>query len=340
MNNRPIHQRIQHLWWMLFLITCAVGWLGLHTGSLGLEWGLSYSDDIIQEIRIPRTWGAWLAGVLLGLSGAIAQGLFRNPLADPYLLGSASGAALGVATVLVLGATGASALPGLIDVSNWWALRLSLTSAAFLGAWLSVLFTLMLARGVHQTMRLILSGVVVGVVLGAITSLMMAMVPQALPSMQSFLLGSTASLNPSACVLMSLVLFFCCLISLLMSKVLDALGLGETTARSLGLPLKPMRMILIAVMSLATACAVAQVGLIAFVGLVAPHLVRSRVQVTHRHSLLLSAAMGGALLCAADVLARGLWAPQELPVGVLTAVLGGGYLLWRMQSMNGERSHS
>ena len=125
-----------------------------------------------------------------------------------------------------------------------------------------------------------------------------------------------------------------------MSKVLDALGLGETTARSLGLPLKPMRMILIAVMSLATACAVAQVGLIAFVGLVAPHLVRSRVQVTHRHSLLLSAAMGGALLCAADVLARGLWAPQELPVGVLTAVLGGGYLLWRMQSMSRERSHS
>jgi iron complex transport system permease protein len=91
-------------------------------------------------------------------------------------------------------------------------------------------------------------------------------------------------------------------------------------------------MLLVAVMALATATAVAQVGLIAFVGLVAPHMVRARVQATHAPVLLLSSVMGGVLLCAADVLARGLWAPQELPVGVLTAVLGGGYLLWRMQT--------
>ena len=114
------------------------------------------------------------------------------------------------------------------------------------------------------------------------------------------------------------------------SRALDALSLGETTAASLGIALVPVRVVLIGVMALATGAAVAQVGLIAFIGLVAPHLVRAAVKPTHRWLLPLSALTGGVLLLAADVLARWLLAPQELPVGVLTAVLGGGYLLWLM----------
>ena len=106
--------------------------------------------------------------------------------------------------------------------------------------------------------------------------------------------------------------------------------LGDATALSLGLPVASMRAALVAVLALATGTAVAQTGLIAFVGLVAPHLVRSLVKATHGHLMLLSSLMGGLLLMAADILARGLMAPQELPVGVLTAVLGGGYLLWLM----------
>ena len=116
-----------------------------------------------------------------------------------------------------------------------------------------------------------------------------------------------------------------------LSQALDALTLGEATARSLGLPLSVMRMALVSVLGLATGAAVAQTGLVAFVGLAAPHLARSLVKVTHARLTLLAAGVGGVLLLAADILARWLIAPQELPVGVLTAVLGGGYLLWLMK---------
>jgi iron complex transport system permease protein len=112
--------------------------------------------------------------------------------------------------------------------------------------------------------------------------------------------------------------------------VLDALSLGEATAQSLGVPLYWARLVLVGVISLATGAAVAHIGLVAFVGLAAPHLVRSLVRCTYAWRLFLSALMGGAMLLLADVMARVLFAPQELPVGVLTAVLGGGYLLWRV----------
>ena len=120
-----------------------------------------------------------------------------------------------------------------------------------------------------------------------------------------------------------------------LGRVLDGLSLGEATAASLGLPLPRVRVVLVATLALATGAAVAQTGLIAFVGLAAPHLVRSIVRTTHRRFLLLASLMGGVLLLAADTLARSLIAPQELPVGVLTAVLGGGYLLWLMHRRGG-----
>ena len=123
-----------------------------------------------------------------------------------------------------------------------------------------------------------------------------------------------------------------------LARVLDALTLGEATAQSLGMPLHQARLLLVAAFSLATAAAVAQMGLIAFVGLAAPHAVRSVLRCTHVGLLLLSGLMGGALLLLADVLARGLLAPQDLPVGVLTAVLGGVYLLWRMNTASGGRA--
>jgi iron complex transport system permease protein len=123
---------------------------------------------------------------------------------------------------------------------------------------------------------------------------------------------------------------------ILLSRVLDGLVLGEITAISLGLKLDLTRITLIGVISLATGAAVAQVGLVAFVGLVSPHLVRSLIRVNHSKLLLLSAMMGGLVLLTADVLSRYLIAPQELPVGVLTAVLGGGYLLWLMHSAKGR----
>jgi iron complex transport system permease protein len=278
---------------------------------------------------------------LLGLAGAVAQGLFRNPLADPYLLGSASGASLGVALALAALGGGAGMLGGSagnmmnsgvavsVFSSSVW-VRLGLTGAAFFGAVLAVMLTLLLSRGVGHTLRLLLAGVVVGVVLGAMTHLVLLFSPDSLQAMQAFMLGSTAFVGWTSFALMGSVWVVCVLGAWLLARVLDGLSLGDATAMSLGLPVAPMRAALVVVLALATGTAVAQTGLIAFVGLAAPHLVRSMVKTTHGHLMLLASLVGGVLLMAADILARGLIAPQELPVGVLTAVLGGGYLLWLM----------
>jgi len=316
--------------WMAatLLLMCLLGIaLGSAVGSTGLEsWLKAWHDDvawqIVWDIRLPRSVGACAAGALLGLAGSIAQGLFRNPLADPYLLGSASGASLGVAVALAL-------LGGNPFATEWW-VRLGLTGAAFVGAVLAVLLTLVLARGVQHTLRLLLAGVIVGVVLGAMASLITLMRPDVLQGMQGFLLGSTSFIGWTSCVLMLGVLLVCLVLAFVFSRVLDALSLGESTALSLGLPLAPVRVALVAVLALATGTAVAQTGLVAFVGLAAPHLVRSLVNAKHNRLVVLSALMGGVLLLAADLLARMALAPQEMPVGVLTAVLGGGYLLWLM----------
>jgi len=322
-------QRRRALFFALALLALSVGALlfGLGIGSTGFQSVLAARHDpialqIVWDIRLPRTLGAWLAGGLLGLAGAVAQGLFRNPLADPYLLGSASGASLGVAVALLL--FGAS------PSTTQWVVRLGLTGAAFVGAVVAVLLTLALARGVQQTLRLLLAGVIVGVVLGAVKDLITIQSADILVALTGFMLGSTGLVGWSACALMAIFGAGCLLLGWALAPVLDGLALGESTAASLGLPLGAMRAALVAVLALATGAAVAQTGLIAFVGLAAPHLVRSVVKTTHAWLLVLSTLMGGLLLMTADLGARWLVAPQELPVGVLTAVLGGSYLLWLM----------
>jgi iron complex transport system permease protein len=328
----------------LLVATLLLILLGTSVGSTGFSavwraWDEALASQIVFDIRLPRTLGAWLAGALLGLAGAVAQGLFRNPLADPYLLGSASGASVGVALAL--------AFMGVSPMTLQWMARLGLTGAAFVGATLAVLLTLLLAKGAGHTLRLLLAGVVVGVVLGAVSSLVTLLAPDILQAMQAFMLGSTGFVGWAACAIMATVLTICLLVATPLSRVLDGLSLGESTALSLGLQLPLLRMVLVVLLALATGTAVAQTGLIAFVGLAAPHLVRAVVKVRHAALLALSALMGAVLLSAADVLARWLIAPQELPVGVLTAVLGGGYLLWLMhrgqaavQGTNIDKGHS
>jgi iron complex transport system permease protein len=332
----------------LLLVATVLTVLGIGVGSTGFENLLqpllhpqadpsatAMAQQIIWEIRLPRTLGAWAAGALLGLAGALAQGLFRNPLADPFLLGSASGASLGVAFALAalgsggmlgLGSTMNSGVAVSVFSSSLW-VRLGLTGAAFGGAVLAVLLTLLLASGVQHTLRLLL----VGVVLGALTQMVLLFSPDSLQAMQAFMLGSTSFVGWTSFVLMGSVWLVCVALAWLLARVLDGLSLGDATARSLGLPLGPMRAALVGVLALATGTAVAQTGLIAFIGLVAPHLVRSLVNTTSGRMMWLASGTGGALLMAADTLARGLIAPQELPVGVLTAALGGGYLLWLMR---------
>jgi iron complex transport system permease protein len=320
-NRTSVRKLGMKLGLILMLLLCA----GAMVGSDGFAL-FKWQDDasLIFDIRLPRTLGACLAGALLGLAGALAQGLFRNPLADPYLLGSASGASLGVAIGMVLLSQ--------VNISPWF-LRLGITGMAFMGAWLAVALSLVLSWGVQHTLRLLLAGVVVGVVFGAAASLLLILYPSIQGSVQSFMLGSTAYVSWSACGLMVCVLMLSWFVAVAASPVLDGLALGESTALSLGLPVKSLRWLLLAVLALCTAAAVAQTGLIAFVGLAAPHLVRARVKGVHSKTLSMSCLMGAVLLGAADLLARGMLAPVELPVGVLTAILGGGYMLFLMHGM-------
>ena len=191
--------------------------------------------------------------------------------------------------------------------------------------------TLALARGAQHTTRLLLAGVVVGVVLGALNELLAVAAPETLRARQAFMLGSTGFLGWGSCAWLVLGLVVTLPLGWRLSRALDALTLGTETAASLGISLARVRAALVALMALATALAVSQAGLIAFIGLLAPHVVRRLAPAPHGYTLLASAAVGAALLLGADVLARSAVAPQEVPVGVLTAVVGGGYLLWLLR---------
>lgn len=317
-------------------LTLALGGLaGLATGSDGFSLRALLADLqgpdaalLIGQIRAPRTLGAALVGALLGLSGALAQGLFRNPLADPYLLGSAAGAGLGVVLVLAAAAAGGAAI-SLATVA--WIERVGLVGAAFVGALAGVSLTLLLARGAVHTLRLLLAGVVVGMMMGAVSDLVTVASPDALRGKQAFMLGSTSFLGWQGLTLLAAGGALLLVLVRRYARVLDALTLGEDSAASLGLNLARLRLWLVVMLSLGTALAVSQAGLVAFVGLVAPHLVRRAAPGAHAWLALASAGMGAALLVVADVLSRSLIAPQELPVGVVTAVLGGAYLVWLLK---------
>jgi iron complex transport system permease protein len=305
-------------------VSLVIGTSSIRTSIAWIVGSDAQSNIVLWHIRLPRAIGAWFAGALLGLGGAIAQGLFRNPLAEPYLLGSASGAALGVTIGLLAANTSLSSLA--------WTGALGVTGSAFIGACAAIALTLALSRGVLQTASLLLAGIVVAFLLSAVTSLLLLSSPETWRAMQAFLLGSTGFISWRSTTLLVMVFIACVVPTVLLSRGLDALTLGEETAQSLGIPLPALRLALLMLLSLATATTVAQVGIIGFVGLVAPHLVRESLRVTQRQMLIGAPLCGVALLQAADLVSRWAIRPAELPVGVVTACLGGSYLvmlLWR-----------
>ena len=314
---------------LLLTLLLTVGSLFIGTSSIetSLHWLLTPDDQssiVLWQIRLPRTLGAWCVGALLGLCGAAAQGVFRNPLAEPYLLGTASGAALGVAVSLI------AADSTLGEMA--WAGRLGVTGAACVGACFATALTIALSRGVLQTASLLLAGIMIAFVLSAVTSLVLLTKPDIWRAMQTFILGSTGFLGWSSTALLAGVFVVCLVPAIVLSRGLDALTLGEDTAQSLGLSLTALRLTLLGVVSLGTAAAVGQAGVVGFVGLMAPHLVRETLSVNHRQLLIAAPLCGGALLQAADLLSRWVVRPAELPVGAVTACVGGAYLmllLWR-----------
>ena len=332
---RAAHHREsrRYVLWLLIagFSTVALAALSLIVGTTSLHDSLGWlmagdvgGNTVLWEIRLPRALGAWLAGAMLGLGGAIAQGLFRNPLAEPYLLGSASGAALGVTVSLFAADASLTALA--------WTGQLGITGAAFVGACAAIALTIMLSRGVLQTTTLLLAGIVVTFLLGAVTSLLLLRSPETWRAMQGFLLGSTGYLNWRSVILLGSGFVLCIVPAVLLARGLDALTLGEETAQSVGVALPALRLTLLGLLSLATATTVGQVGIVGFVGLVSPHLVRESLRINQRELLIAAPMCGGVLLQAADLVSRWIVRPEELPVGIVTACLGGTYLvllLWR-----------
>ncbi len=272
---------------------------------------------IVRDLRAPRVILAALVGLALGAAGAAYQGLFRNPLADPYVIGASSGSALG-ATLVMVSLGGAGAL-------GFGAVSLG----AFLGAMAAagLVYASTAWWGPAPIVTLLLAGTAVSSSLGAVVWLLMVLNNEELARIVLWMMGSLAG-RGWATVLGGtpyIVVGFAGLCVL--ARPLDALSLGERQAAALGLPLRRMSGFVVAAASLATAAAVAVAGIIGFVGLIAPHVARAFVGARHRYLIPASGLAGAILLVLADDLARTVVAPVELPVGILTAILGGPFFL-------------
>lgn len=280
----------------------------------------STQDRIIDELRLPRTLSAFAIGGILALAGALMQVLLRNPLGDPYVLGVSGGAASAVLIAMLLG------LP-----------MLALAPLAFIGALLSMLlvFALGYRQGEHDSTRLLLTGVVMAAGWSAMISLVLAISPpMQLPGMLFWLLGDLSDTLDPRLALATLGLGL--ILSLALAPRLNLAAFGMAQAAVLGVNPQRLRLALFALSSLLTAVAVSQAGAIGFVGLVIPHLVRLLGARDHRLLLPLSALLGGSLLTLADMLARTLIAPMQLPVGILTALLGIPVFLWLLSRSAGR----
>jgi iron complex transport system permease protein len=272
---------------------------------------------IVWDLRLARVLLAALVGAGLAGAGAAFQGMFRTPLADPFVIGASGGAALG-ATLAILGKVGAGSA--------------TVPAAAFVGAMAAVLavYGITLASGASSATALLLAGAALSTILSAVVSLLMLMNDRALPEIFAWLLGGFSGRSWPQLVMSGPPLLAGLGILWLLARPLDALTSGEETARSLGLPLNVARGAIVAAASLVTAAAVAASGLIGFIGLAAPHIARLFCGSSHARLIPASALVGALLLLIADSVARTAIAPTELPVGVLTALLGGPFFLWML----------
>jgi iron complex transport system permease protein len=296
------------------LLSLAAGSVSLRPGEVvaalfggGKGGGDGMAVEVVRNLRLPRALAAFACGGLLALAGALMQVLLRNPLADPYVLGISGGAAVGALAAMLLG-VGAG---------------LGLEAGAFAGALAAMWLVFGLARGDGswtQT-RLLLTGVIVAAGCGAVVALMLSIAPeQQLRGMLFWLMGDVGQAGEPLPTL--LILAAGLAVALFFARELNLLSRGPLLAATLGANVARLRLLLYFLASLLTASAVTSIGSVGFVGLVVPHLVRLSLGNDQRLLLPAATLAGGALLTLADTLARSVIAPQQLPVGVLTALIG------------------
>ncbi len=276
-------------------------------------------DDIVWSLRLPRVLLAGVVGAALAVSGTILQALIRNPLADPYIFGISSGASVGAVAVLTLG-------PAIV-------VAFSFQVAAFAGALITMLLVYLLAQqgGRLVPTRLLLAGVALGYTLQAVTSYLVLISSRpggGVAGVLYWLAGSLANATWSDLGVPTLLLLLITVLLLLQARPLNALLTGEETATSLGINLARLRLQLFVLTSLLVGTAVAVSGAIGFVGLMIPHITRLFVGANHRRLLPLVALGGAVYLMLVDLLGRIIIAPEEIPVGIMTAALGGPFFLY------------
>jgi iron complex transport system permease protein len=292
---------------------------------LGFDSGLEGREiAIIEQIRLPRVVLGLLVGSTLSLCGASYQGVFRNPLADPYLLGAAAGAGLGV-TIVIVGTAEGSATPGAAPM------------AAFAGALVAVALAYALGAAggggrAASTSSLILAGVAVASFLTAVQTYVQQRNQDTIRQVYSWILGRLSTAGWDEVLLLLPYAAVTWIVLLAHRRLLDVLAVGDEEATSLGLNPRRTRLIVIVAASLGTAAAVSVSGLIGFVGIIVPHTVRLLAGRSHRVVLPLSLLFGGAFLCLADLLARMLASPAEIPIGVVTAFFGAPFFVLVLRS--------
>jgi iron complex transport system permease protein len=300
----------------------AMFWRRVAGGASAASWPATW-ETVIFDIRLPRVLLAALAGAALSQAGAVYQGLFRNPLADPYLIGISSGAGLGATAAIALG----------LPVS--WGGVGAVSLLAFLGALASTALVYFLSRvgGRSSTVTLVLAGVAVGAFLSSVTTFLMFHAQDAFRTVHTlgWMMGSFALASWVKVRLMAPVLVLGGGLLWLYAHRLNVLQLDDEQAHQLGVPVERTRLILIVVATLVTSTAVSVCGVIGFVGLIVPHAVRLVWGPDHRFLLPMGALCGAAFMIVADGAARALISPSELPVGVVTAFCGAPFFLYLLR---------
>jgi iron complex transport system permease protein len=329
--DRRSRARAAHLWLALLLVvSCA---LSLETGAsgvslLGMLTGGTENEAlarvILWEVRLPRIVMGVMVGAALAVSGAVMQGLFRNPLADPGIVGVSAGAGLGAVTAIVLG--------GLLPPAFQAVLGLyTVPLAAFLGGWASVLLLYAVATrgGRTSVATMLLAGIALGALSGAVSGLLVyAADDQQLRDLTFWGLGSLAGATWAKLATAAPIIVLALAGAAFLGRGLNGLALGEATALHLGVNVQRLKALAILTVAGATGAAVAVSGGIGFVGIVVPHLLRLATGPDHGPLLVNCALLGASLLLGADMIARLVIAPAELPIGIVTAVLGAPVFLW------------
>ncbi|MEM1301154.1 MAG: iron ABC transporter permease [Pseudomonadota bacterium] len=279
---------------------------------------------IIWDIRMPRTATAALVGAALAVSGAVMQGLFRNPLADPGLIGVSAGAGFGAVAAIVLG----GALPLAIQAAAGFYL---VPFAAFIGGWVStiVLYKVATRGGRTSVATMLLAGIALGALTGALTGIIVYYATDdQLRDLTFWGLGSVAGATWPKFWTAAPLIVAALVVAPFLARALNALALGESAAAHLGIDVQRMKRIAILTVAGSVGASVAVTGGIGFIGIVVPHLLRLLQGPDHRGLLMNSALLGAVMLLFADCIARTVIAPAEMPIGIITAVLGGPFFLW------------